>query len=79
MTHAELKRKIEDGLPFTLHVADGRNFDVPHRDFIFLAPRSSVVVVAEPNPEDEEETVTNTIPLLMVSGVTQTKPVDQVG
>ncbi|MDP1590580.1 MAG: hypothetical protein Q8M07_22700 [Prosthecobacter sp.] len=72
MTHAELKARIDDGLPLTLHVADGRSFEVPHRDFIWLPPRSTVTMVAIPSPEDEEVTVSHTIPLLMVSGVTQT-------
>lgn len=80
MTHAELKARIEEDLPFTLHVADGREFTIPHRDFIFLPPRSTVVIVAKPSPENpDEETVTNIVPLLMVSGVTQIKPADQVG
>jgi hypothetical protein len=72
MTHAELQARIEDGLPFTLHVADGRSYHVPHRDFIWLPPRSTVTVIAVPSPENELETVSHTIPLLMVSGISQT-------
>jgi len=75
MSHAELRRIIDSGLPFTVHVADGRSFHVRHRDYIFLAPHSSLVVIAETNPENENETVNNTIPLHMVSGVTQTSRV----
>ena len=71
MTHAELKSKVEEGIPFTLHVADGRSFEVPHRDYVLLPPRSTVIVVAEDSPDDPNETITHTIPLLMVSGVTQ--------
>jgi len=74
MTHAELKARIDSGLPFTLRVADGRSIAVPHRDYIFLAPKSSFVVVATPNPDNENESVTDTIPLLLVSGVTQNSP-----
>jgi hypothetical protein len=69
MTHAELTARIEDSLPFTLHVADGRSYVVPHRDFIWLPPRSTVVIVAAPATENEEEYVSHIIPLLMVSGV----------
>ncbi|MCB1089374.1 MAG: hypothetical protein KDM63_20215 [Verrucomicrobiae bacterium] len=79
MTRAELKKRIDDGCPLTLHVADGRKFEIPHEDFIWLPPNSTIVVVAEPNPENAEETLTNIIPLLMVSGVTQTQAADQVG
>jgi hypothetical protein len=71
MTHAELKGKVDEGIPFTLHVADVRSYAVPHRDFILLPPKSSVVVVAEFSADDSSETITHTIPLLMVSGVTQ--------
>lgn len=75
MSHAEMRRTIESGLPFVVHVADGRSFHVPHRDYIFLAPHSSLVVIAESNPENSSETVNNTIPLLMISGITQTSRV----
>ena len=37
MTHAEVKKRIEDGDPFTLHVADGRSFEIPHQDYFFAA------------------------------------------
>ena len=71
MTHAELKSKVDEGVPFTLHVADGRSYEVPHRDFVLLPPRSTVIVVAEGSPDNPKETITHTIPLLMVSGVTR--------
>ena len=71
MTHAELKARIDEGIPFTLHVADGHRYDVPHRDFVWLPPKSTVVIIAAPSPEHENETVSHTIPLLVVSGVTQ--------
>ena len=73
MTHKELRAKIDDSIPFTLHVADGRTYDVPHEDFIMLAPRSTVVVVASED-EDSKQVLTHTIPLLMVSGVTEIAP-----
>lgn len=71
MTPAELKARIEDGTPFTLHVADGRSFEVPHRNFIWMPPRSTVVMVATPSDDNPEKTVSHFIPLLMVSGVNQ--------
>jgi len=78
MSHSGLRKRIDEGVPLLLHVADGRVFEVPHRDYIFLAPRSTVVVVAETSPSNPGETVTNVIPLLMVSGVTQTIPSGRV-
>ncbi|MCB1233443.1 MAG: hypothetical protein KDM91_00040 [Verrucomicrobiae bacterium] len=79
MTHVELRSVIDHGVPLTLFVADGRKFDVPHRDFVWLPPRSTVVtvaIVATPSPMDTEENVTHIIPLLMVSSVSVSgKPV----
>jgi hypothetical protein len=71
MNHAELKARIDEGIPFTLYVADGRSFAVPHRDFIWLPPGAAVVMVAAQSPEREDETLSHTIPLRMVSGVSQ--------
>ena len=70
MSHEEMRKRIAEDAPFKLHVADGRIFEIPHEDFIWLPPRSTVVMVAEPSVDHPEETVTNVIPLLMVSGVT---------
>jgi len=78
MSHAERRKRIEEGLPFTLRVADGRTFQIPHRDYVFLAPHSTTVIVAEPNPDYPDETVNNIIPLRMVSGVTRVRPSDRV-
>lgn len=74
MTHAVLRSKIDEGIPFTLHVADGRSYEVPHTDFILLPPRATFVVVAVPAEDDPEEYVSHTIPLLMVSGVSEKAP-----
>lgn len=71
MTHAEVRKRIDEGIPLTLYVADGRTYEIPHPDFVFLPPRSTVVIVAAPNKEDPDENLTHVIPLLMVSGVTQ--------
>ena len=71
MTYAELRTRIDEGQPFTLHVADGRSFHVPHRDFIWLPPKSTVVMVAAPSPDTPEENVSHYIPLLMVSGISK--------
>lgn len=77
MTFSELRARIDEGRPFTLHVADGRSYEVPHPDFIWLPPRSTVVSIAEPNPDNEEETVTRIIPLLTISGITQKRTSNQ--
>ena len=70
MTHAQMKKRIEEDIPFTLHVADGRSYEVPHEDFIHLPGRGSIVFVTEYPDDPEEESLTSIIPLLMVSGIT---------
>jgi hypothetical protein len=35
--------------PFTIHVADGRKFTVPHRDFLSHSPTGRTVIVYQSN------------------------------
>lgn len=35
--------------PFVIHMADGRELDVPHRDFIMVVPTGRTLVVACPD------------------------------
>jgi hypothetical protein len=44
----EQLQAIHQAVPFrlfTVHVADGRQFDVPHRDFLSHSPRGRTVIV----------------------------------
>jgi len=34
-------------VPFTIHLSDGRKFEIPHPDFFMLPPNSSLMVVTE--------------------------------
>jgi hypothetical protein len=34
--------------PFTIHLADGRSVEVPHREFLFIHPREETIIVALP-------------------------------
>jgi hypothetical protein len=70
MTRATHKEKIEHAIPSTIHLAAGRSYDAPHEDWIWRPPRSTVVVVAEVR-DDPELTVTHTISLLRVSGISE--------
>jgi hypothetical protein len=47
MTIDELRRvhKAEPFQPFTLHLADGREFHVPHPEFLYMPPAVSRTVV----------------------------------
>ena len=31
--------------PFTIHMADGREFDVPHPDFLSMSPSGRTVII----------------------------------
>lgn len=37
--------------PFTIHMADGRSFHVPHPDFLSMSPSGRTVIIFQ---EDEE-------------------------
>ena len=37
--------------PFTLHMADGRSFHVPHPDFLSMSPSGRTVIIYEENDE----------------------------
>jgi hypothetical protein len=38
---AQIEEAAHRGVPFSLKVADGDRYDVPHSDYIFLPPRES--------------------------------------
>jgi hypothetical protein len=40
----DIRHKVTNGFrPFTLHTSDGREFHVPHKEFIMITKRSVVV------------------------------------
>ena len=45
MTREQVVSAVASGLPFTLRMTDGREYPVPHRDYISLPPKSSYVIV----------------------------------
>ncbi len=48
MNLEEIRRRLQGGFkPFTLHLSDGRKYDVPHPEFIMVTRRS--VAVADPH------------------------------
>ena len=74
MTHVEMRNRIAEGFPLTIHIPDGRSYTVPHEDFVHLPPRSTVVFVTEylqGDEAEEQETYTHIIPLLMMSGISK--------
>jgi hypothetical protein len=47
MTRAQIEAAVERNLAFILHMADGKEYRVPHRDYIFLPPKAAFVVVTD--------------------------------
>jgi len=47
MNRSQIEAAVERNLPFTLQMADGKEYRVPHRDYIFLPPKAAFVVVSD--------------------------------
>lgn len=68
VTRSQIEKAIERNLPFVLKMADGNQYEVPHRDYIALPPRAAYVVVFDKNDPDEAFDV---LPLLTMTGLHQ--------
>jgi hypothetical protein len=51
MTVEQLKQvwKADPFRPFTIHLADGRNVSVQHRDFVAQSPSGRTIIVYQPD------------------------------
>ena len=63
MTRQQIESAIAGGVPFTLRMADGKEYPVPHRDYISLPPRGASVIVY-----DDKGNFT-VLPLLTMTGL----------
>ena len=63
MNRSQIEAAIEAGQPFSLRMADGREYQVPHKDYISLPPKSAYVIVY-----DNEERF-HVLPLLTMTGL----------
>jgi hypothetical protein len=45
MTRDQIESAVARGGPFTLRMADGKEYPVPHRDYISVSPRGACVIV----------------------------------
>jgi hypothetical protein len=64
MNRSRIEAAVERNLPFTLRMADGKEYRVPHRDYISIPPKGAFVVVF-----DDREHV-YVLPLLTMTGLT---------
>jgi len=67
MDKTHLEAAIERGEPFSILMADGKEYHVPHRDYIFLTPKRTVALVM-----DDEDHVWY-LPLLTMTGISYTE------
>jgi hypothetical protein len=63
MTMSQIQSALERGGPFTLSMADGKDYRVPHPDYISIPPKGSFVVVYD----DKEHAFV--LPLLTMTGL----------
>ena len=63
MTRGQVESAVASGVPFTLRMADGKEYCVSHRDYIWLPPKASYMIVHE---DDGHFTV---LPLLTMTGL----------
>ena len=63
MTREQVESAVASGRPFTLRMADGKEYPVPHRDYISLPPKGSSVIVYD---DHGHYTV---LPLLTMTGL----------
>lgn len=63
MTRQQVESAVASGNPFTLRMADGKEYPVPHRDYISLPPNASYVIVYD---DQGHFTV---LPLLTMTGL----------
>lgn len=68
MTRDQIEAAIQSGFPFSLRLADGREYPVPHRDYISLSPKGTYVRVHDDN---EKFFV---LPLLTMTGLVTGPP-----
>jgi hypothetical protein len=68
MNISQIEEAVQRGVPFTLKVADGDQYEVPHSDHIFLPPRGSqrrtYVIV------HNDEGFASILPLLTITSLT---------
>jgi hypothetical protein len=68
MNIGQIEEAVGRGVPFSLKVADGDRFDVPHPDYLFLPPREArkrtYVVI------HNDEGFASLLPLLTITSLT---------
>jgi hypothetical protein len=68
MDIAQIEEAAHRGMPFTLKVADGDSFEIPHPDYLFLPPKTSAkrTYIAVHN----DKGFASVLPLLTITSLT---------
>lgn len=64
MSRAQIESAIESGKPFTIYMADGKSYEIRHRDYVSLAPNKTFVIV------HEDDGHFHVLPMLTMTGLT---------
>lgn len=64
MNRTQIESALERNIPFSVCMADGKAYHVPHRDYISLPPKGAFVVV------DDDQGHVFVLPLLTMTGLT---------
>jgi hypothetical protein len=70
MTKDNIHGVIESNQPFVISMADGKNYEIPHRDFISFTRKGTAVVVST---EDDKLHI---LPLITMTGLSQGNSLD---
>jgi len=73
MNRSQIESAMQSGVAFTLRMADGREYPIPHRDYISLSPKGTFVTVYD----DQEHYFI--LPLLTMTGLASQSPGGLVG
>lgn len=71
MTKEHVHSAIESNQPFIISMADGREYVVPHRDFISFTRKGTSVIVSTENDR------IHTLPLIAMTGIFHDIPVER--
>lgn len=63
MTRQQIESAVASGIAFTLRMADGKEYPVPHLDYISLPPKASYAIVYD------DEGRFSVLPLLTMTGL----------
>lgn len=73
MNRSQVVAAIESGNPFEIRMADGKQYEVPHRDYISISPVGTFVTVYD------DEGRYFVLPLITMTGITSNVSKENAG